>query len=333
MRNRLLGRVLATALGDLPVSTLLDEEKVEHLVCSPITAVSVRSPLTCQAPYGICQRCYGADLSTGKLVRLGTAVGIIAAQSVGEPGTQLTMRTFHSCGVANAQGDITLVLPRVEELFDARQPKQRAMLSPIEGQVSITDDNAHRRIRVFASDHGEDHVSDIARAASVLVTQGQQVSVGQALTSGDVDPHELLALFGRLATARYLVNEVQRVYRGTGVYIADLHVECIVRQMLRFERLEESGDTTLLPGEVVDRIAMESTNAHILAQGGTGALARPILLSLAAAALQTQSWLAAASFQHTSRVLTQAALAGQWDHLVGPKERLIVGRRIPTVQT
>jgi DNA-directed RNA polymerase subunit beta' len=351
MRDRLLDRALAESLpqAGLEQGTMLSEEKVARLLVSGITAVRVRSPLTCQAPSGICQRCYGIDLATGHLVRRGTAVGIIAAQSIGEPGTQLTMRTFHSGGIAHAQGDITQGLPRVEELFEVRRPKQRAVISEIDGTVEVERDEATgaQRVRVISREElggsypplpdnsADDGVCGermyvIHAGRSLLVEHGQTVSAGTPLTDGTLDPRDLLRILGREPTARYLVREVQRVYRGTGVYLHDKHLEVIVRQMLRFVWVREVGDTPLLPGEIVDRFTVEATNARVLAEGGAPALATPVLLGLTRAALQTRSPIAAASFQDTARVLTWAAIRGEWDPLQGFKERLVAGRRIPT---
>ncbi|GCE32048.1 DNA-directed RNA polymerase subunit beta' [Dictyobacter alpinus] len=332
MSSRLLGRVLAEPLPevDLPCRTLLDDTAIERIIAADIPAVLVRSPLTCEASYGICQGCYGLDLATARLVRLGAAVGIVAAQAVGEPGTQLTMRTFHSGGVAHAQGDITQGLPRVEELFDARHPKNMAILSEIEGMVTIEKGQAGpTRLHVRSLESGEERCYDVPLGKQLLIEDGTQVRVGQLLNAGHPDPQALLQLCGREAVARYLVNEVQQVYRSTGVYIADKHVECIVRQMVRYVFISEAGDTSFLPGEVVDRFFYAEVNARILAQGGQAATARPILLGLTKSVLQTHSWLAAASFQETSRVLTRAAIRGQWDNIRGFKERLIIGRRLP----
>jgi len=329
--------------------TLLTEEAVDRLLATGITAVRVRSPLTCQVPYGLCQRCYGIDLATGHLVRRGTAVGVIAAQSIGEPGTQLTMRTFHSGGIANAQGDITLGLPRVEELFEVRAPKHRAIISEVDGVVEIEKEEATgaHRVRVTLREERcganpalpdntthdgvcEERIYAIPADQKLLVEYGQAVLAGTPLVAGALDPQDLLRTLGRDAVARYLVSEVQRVYRGTGVYLHDKHIEVIVRQMLRFVSVRDVGDTPLLPGEVVDRFTVEATNARVLAEGGSPALVSPVLFGLTRAALQTRSPLAAASFQDTSRVLAWAAIRGELDTIQGFKEHLVVGRRIPT---
>jgi len=351
MRSRLLGRVLAESLPEaaLECGTLLTAEVVDRLLATDIIAVRVRSPLTCQTSYGICQRCYGIDLATGHLVRRGTAVGVIAAQSIGEPGTQLTMRTFHSGGIANAQGDITLGLPRVEALFEVRAPEHRAVISEIDGVVEIEKGQATgvQCVRVILREERcdasppppgnsvrdgvcEERTYSVPASQKLLVEHGQAVSAGTPLTAGTLDPRELLSTLGRDATARYLVSEVQRVYCGTGVYLHDKHIEVIVRQMLRFVSVRAVGDTSLLSGEIVDRFTVEAVNARVLAEGGAPALVSPVLFGLTRAALQTRSPLAAASFQDTSRVLAWAAIRGELDTLQGWKERLVVGRRIPT---
>jgi len=282
-------------------------------------------------------------------VRRGTAVGVIAAQSIGEPGTQLTMRTFHSGGIANAQGDITQGLPRVEELLEVRAPKHRAVISEIDGVVEIEKDGATgvQRIRVSSRKERcgaypppsgslthvevcEERTYSISAGHKLLVEHGQVVSAGMPLVTGARDPQDLLITLGRDAAARYLVSEAQRVYRGTGVYLHDKHIEVIVRQMLRFVSVCDAGDTPLLLGEIVDRFAVEAINARMLAEGGVPALVHPVLFGLTRAALQTRSWIAAASFQDTSRVLAWAAIRGELDTIQGFKERLVVGRRIPT---
>ena len=351
MRSRLLSRVLAESLLEVGMDrgTLLTEEAVDRLLATGITAVRVRSPLACQAPYGLCQRCYGIDLATGHLVRRGTAVGVIAAQSIGEPGTQLTMRTFHSGGIAHAQGDITLGLPRVEELFEVRAPKHRAIISEVDGVIEIEKEEATgaHRVRVTSREERcganpalpdntthdgvcEERIYAIPAGQKLLVEHGQAVLAGTPLVAGALNPKDLLRTLGCDGAARYLVSEVQCVYRGTGVYLHDKHIEVIVRQMLRFVSVRDAGDTSLLPGEIVDRFTVEAVNARVLAEGGTPALVSPVLLGLTRAALQTRSPLAAASFQDTARVLAWAAIRGELDTLQGLKERLVVGRRIPT---
>jgi DNA-directed RNA polymerase subunit beta' len=335
LRSRVIGRVLAEPVAGLEASVLLEEQHVEHLQACGITALRVRSPFTCQADYGICCRCYGRDLATGKLVKRGVAVGVIAGQSIGEPGTQLTMRTFHSGGIANAQGDITQGLPRVSELFEARVPKGAAVLADSDGEVQIEKraDTGKTVIRIRSTDamHASDkpRVYELAPGQALTVQDGQTVAIGTPLTSGARNPRHILDLQGCEETARYLINEVQRVYRGTGVYISDKHVEVIVRQMLRFVQISDPGDTHLLPGDLIDRFSFTHANEDILAQGGEPATAQPVLLGLTRTALRTTSWVAAASFQETSKVLTQAAIRSQVDSLKGYKERIVLGARIP----
>jgi DNA-directed RNA polymerase subunit beta' len=335
--SRVIGRVLAEPVGNLEAGTLLNERHIEELLAAGITALRVRSPFTCEANYGICCRCYGRDLATGKLVKQGVAVGVIAGQSIGEPGTQLTMRTFHSGGIANAQGDITQGLPRVIELFEARMPKGAALLAESEGTIQIEKqaDSGKTIIRLVNHELPESTPTstkeyELSPGQSLLVEDGQTVHIGTPLTSGAQNPKQILDLQGREATARYLINEVQRVYRSTGVYMSDKHVEVIVRQMLRSVQISDPGDTALLPGDLIDRFRFLHTNEEILAQGGEPAQAHPVLLGLTRAALNTASWVAAASFQETSKVLTNAAIGGQVDYLKGYKERIMLGARIPS---
>ncbi len=332
MHSRIVGRMLAEPVADLCAGTILDDALVDHLLARQITAVRVRSPLCCEALYGICRYCYGRDLATGKLVRRGVAVGIIAGQSIGEPGTQLTMRTFHSGGIAHAQGDITQGLPRVNELFEARVPARAALLSLTAGRVQLERREATGRQRLRVSDPAApfaERTYDFAAGQRLLVEEGQSVEIGTPLTAGPLDPQQLLKLLGREAVARYLVMEVQRVYRATGVYLNDKHIEIIVRQMLRSVQIVQSGDTDLLVGTIMDRFACASANLAVIVQGGSPALARPVLLGLTRTAFQTASWVAAASFQDTSRVLTQAAIRRQVDPLRGFKERIALGLPLP----
>ena len=337
MGSRVVGRVLAEPVSDLETGVLLDDQHVRRLLASGVTALRVRSPFTCQAASGICCHCYGQDLATGRLVQQGVAVGIIAGQSIGEPGTQLTMRTFHSGGIANAQGDITQGLPRVNELFEARVPKGAALLAQTEGTIHIEKqaDIGRTVIRITqparcTTSPGQERAYQIIPGQTVAVEEGQTVVIGTKLSAGACDPRQLLHLLGREATAHYLVNEVQRVYRATGVFLNDKHVEVIVRQMLRYVQVTDPGDTELLPTAILDRFSFMETNARTFVQGGQPAMARPVLLGLTRAALCTASWVAAASFQETSRVLTNAAIRGQVDPLKGYKQRVILGARIPT---
>jgi len=396
--QRILGRLLAAPLVDPRTGEILanrndeiDEALVQKCKELAIDTVYVRSPLACKADYGICRMCYGRNLATGKLVDIGEAVGIIAAQSIGEPGTQLTLRTFHTGGVASAD-DITQGLPRVQEIFEARTPKGKAILAEIDGIVELVREDEVRKIRVVATElytddhelppHYEPVVADgaqvnegdvlaqsnradlngepiVARIAGVVrigagqisvineerevrevvaphtarlapgIENGARVVAGQHLTEGSADPQELLALQGREAVQRYLVNEAQKVYRSQGVDINDKHIEVIVRQMLRRVRIEEPGDTDYLPGELIDSTEFVRKNAEIISQGGEPATASTMLLGITKASLTTDSFLAAASFQETTRVLTEAAITGKVDYLRGLKENVVIGKLIP----
>jgi DNA-directed RNA polymerase subunit beta' len=306
----------------------LTDELSETVVESGVESVQVRSVTTCEAEIGVCAMCYGRSLATGRLVDIGEAVGIIAAQSIGEPGTQLTMRTFHTGGVAGE--DITHGLPRVQELFEARKPKGEAQITELPGQVSIEDDDEKhlRRIRV-TSDDGDMVEYPVSFRARLAVSDGDRVEVGQQLTEGSVNPHEKLRVEGVLALQQHLVDEVQQVYRSQGVTIHDKHIELIARQMLRKVHIIEPGDTEYLPGDMVARRRFEETNAEVVENGGVPASARPILLGITKASLATDSWLSAASFQETTRVLTDAAISAKSDPLLGLKENVIIGKLIP----
>ena len=382
----------------------IDEEKVKQIVAAGVDKVYVRSPLTCQSRQGVCQACYGLDLSKGRLVDLRTTVGIIAAQSIGEPGTQLTLRTFHTGGVQGL--DITTGLPRVEELFEARIPKGQAVLSEIAGTAEIISADEGYRIRITNSESyrneyplppkaevlvrdgdrvevgailatkvasatakgkgkGKDKEKESAATTPVLlapvtgivsiegknlvisyeereeeeyavpftanirIEKGAHVKAGDQLTDGHVNPQDILRIKGREAIQRYLVDEIQKVYRSQGVSIHDKHIEVIARRMLQKVRVDDSGDTELLPGDLVDRFNFEETNARVVAEGGEAATAQTALLGITKASLNAESWLAAASFQETTRVLTEAAINGKTDRLVGLKENVIIGRLIP----
>ncbi|MBI4283281.1 MAG: DNA-directed RNA polymerase subunit beta', partial [Chloroflexi bacterium] len=377
----------------------ITEQKTSEILAAGVTDVHVRSPLSCQSKRGICQRCYGRDLARGHVVDLNTAVGIIAAQSIGEPGTQLTLRTFHTGGVVGL--DITTGLPRVEELFEARTPKISALISEISGLVEVIHGNEGEKIKITSSESFRDEypvpagfkvmvdngqwvdigtiLTSLARkkkatpealaitdetqpvlarvagrvaiedgqlaiiyeekeereytvpsATHIRVQTGDTVKAGQQLTDGSINPQEILHILGREATQQYLVDEVQRVYRSQGVNISDKHIEIIVHQMLAKVRIDSSGDTDLLPGELVDRYqTYEGVNAEVLAEGGEPATAQTVLLGITRASLSTSSWLAAASFQETTKVLTEAAIKGATDRLVGLKENVIIGRLIP----
>ena len=396
-------RYLAMPVADLNTGEIIldrndaiDDDAIRKLEESSVEAVLIRSPMTCESPRGICQRCYGLSLATMRPSMIGEAVGIIAAQSIGEPGTQLTMRTFHTGGVAGQ--DITSGLPRVEELFEARTPKGEAVLSEIDGVVEVSELGEGRSIRVTSSEEYADvyvlpegftsvvedgsivglgevlaepdgsaeideddlalmasdvmaRVSGIASvednvltitwtdedqreyvipaAARIAVRSGDGVTAGQALTSGPKNPQQILRIQGRDAVQRYLIDEVQKVYRSQGVPIHNKHVELIISQMLRKVQIDDPGDTELLPGEYVDRQQYEEVNAEVLAEGGEPATATPVLLGITRASLNMDSFLASASFQETTRVLTESAVNGQVDHLRGLKENVIIGRLIP----
>ncbi len=410
--ERIIGRLAASRLvnpqtGEVIVdrNEEIDERKADEIIAAGITKVHVRSPLSCQSRRGICQRCYGRDLARGHLIDLNTAVGIIAAQSIGEPGTQLTLRTFHTGGVVGL--DITSGLPRVEELFEARPPKSPAIISDINGVAEVIHGEEGDKIRVTSLDvfrdeyplpsgwqilvedgqwvdigtalacpapEAEDSIRRdeaalppvalaspnqpilagvagrvaiedgrlsiiyeekeereyfVPAATPIRVQTGDVVKAGQQLTDGSINPQEMLHILGREAVQQYLVDEVQRVYRSQGVNINDKHIEIIVHQMLNKVRIDSAGDTELIPGELVDRFQYEDINAEVLAEGGEPATAHTVLLGITRASLSTNSWLAAASFQETTRVLTEAAVKGATDRLVGLKENVIIGRLIP----
>jgi DNA-directed RNA polymerase subunit beta' len=403
--ERIIGRLAAVDIVDPRNNEIIvhrneqiPEVKAKQIIDAGITQVYVRSPLCCRAQRGICQSCYGRDLSQGEIVKPGTAVGIVAAQSIGEPGTQLTLRTFHTGGVVGA--DITSGLPRVEELFEARVPKGLAILTEIDGTAEITDTEEGRKIKITNSetyvdeyvlpegtktaiengewvdagtplvslaqsteDEKEQHVGSpidtlpVARVSGTVtvddnhlyiqyeerdereyivptgshlrVRTGDTLKAGDRLTDGSIDPQDILRVMGREAVQQYLVEEVQKVYRSQGVNISDKHIEIIVRQMLRRVRVESPGDTELLSGDLIDRFDYENVNAKVLAEGGEPATAQTVLLGITRASLNTNSWLAAASFQETTRVLTEAAIWGKTDKLLGLKENVIIGKLIP----
>ena len=292
----------------------------------PVEEVKIRTILTCRSKSGICAKCYGANMATGEAVQVGEAVGIIAAQSIGEPGTQLTMRTFHSGGVAG--DDITQGLPRVEELFEARKPKGLAIITEIAGTVTILDTKKKREIQVTAAD-GESKVYLIPYGSRIKVIDGQVLEAGDELTEGSVNPHDLLKIKGIRAVQDYMLREVQRVYRLQGVDIADKHIEVLVRQMLKKVRIENNGDTEFLPGTLVDVLDFEEMNEKLTAEGKEPAEGKRIILGITKAALATESFLSAASFQETTKVLTEAAIKGKVDNLIGLKENVIIGKLIP----
>ncbi|KRB80177.1 DNA-directed RNA polymerase subunit beta' [Nocardioides sp. Root190] len=316
------GATLAAAGEDL------GDVKIAELIAAGIEEVTVRSVLTCDAKTGTCAKCYGRSLATGKLVDIGEAVGIIAAQSIGEPGTQLTMRTFHTGGVASAS-DITQGLPRVVELFEARTPKGVSPISEAAGRVEIEETDKARKVLVTPDDGSEVIEYVVSRRSRLLVGDGDHIEVGQMLTQGTPDPKEVLRILGVRKTQQHLVDEVQEVYRSQGVSIHDKHIEIIVRQMLRRITVLESGETNLLPSDLVDRARFETENRRVVSEGGKPASGRPELMGITKASLATESWLSAASFQETTRVLTDAAINGRSDSLRGLKENVIIGKLIP----
>ena len=293
-----------------------------------IKTIEVRSPLTCQTRVGVCRECYGMDMSTMRLVGLGEAVGVIAAESIGEPGTQLTMRTFHTGGIATG-GDITQGLPRVIELVEARKPKVRAYISDLEGIVSVDEDDEKVKLSVSSEDGEFSKAYKVDKNTRILVRDGDRVEAGQQLTRGAINPHDLLESQGPDAVRYYLVEEIQRVYRGQGVSVHDKHIEVIVRQMLKFVEILESGDSEFLEGQTAERFDVETVNNALLDKDKTPAAWKPMLLGITKASLSTKSWLSAASFQHTTHVLTEAAVSGKADDLLGLKENVILGRLIP----
>ncbi len=400
MAERILGRLAASDITHPTTGEVIaarneeiDEAKVEKIMASGLTSVLVRSPLTCESRRGCCQYCYGRDLARGKLVDNNVAVGIVAAESIGEPGTQLTLRTFHTGGVVGL--DITSGLPRVEELFEARTPRGQAIISEIDGAAEVIQNEEGRKIKIASAEVFNDeyniptgwHVQvkngewvDIGKVlaappekektegteaqqpivarfageanlkkkqltityaekeereygvpstASIWVQNGAQVKAGQQLTDGSINPHDILRILGKGAVQQYLVDEVQKVYRTQGVNINDKHIEVITHQMLTKVRIDSAGDTDLVPDELVDKNLYEDTNAKVLAEGGEPATAHTVLLGITRASLSTDSWLAAASFQETTRILTEAAANGRVDKLVGLKENVIIGKLIP----
>ena len=293
----------------------------------PIEAVKIRTILTCRSHVGICAKCYGANMATGEAVQVGEAVGIIAAQSIGEPGTQLTMRTFHTGGVAG--GDITQGLPRVEELFEARKPKGLAIISELDGQVEIRDTKKKREVVVTNDETGESKAYLIPYGSRIKVQDNQTIEAGDELTEGSVNPHDLLKIKGIRAVQDYLLREVQRVYRLQGVDICDKHIEVIVRQMLNKVMIDESGDTNYLPGTLVNVLDFEDDNERLISEGKRPAVGKQVILGITKSALATDSFLSAASFQETTKVLTDAAIRGKVDPLLGLKENVIIGKLIP----
>jgi DNA-directed RNA polymerase subunit beta' len=341
LHERLLGRYLVENFvdektGDVLISKhkLMTDQDADMIVERDVSHIKIRSVLNCCAKHGVCKKCYGANLANGQTVAVGEAVGIIAAQSIGEPGTQLTMRTFHTGGVASAE-DITQGLPRVEELFEGRKPKHLAMISEITGKVSFEEIKKNRHVVVTDSETGDSKSYLVPFGSRIIVTDGQEIKAGTRVTEGSVNPHDVLAISGTHAVQDYLIEEVQRVYRMQGVDINDKHIEVIVRQMMKKVRIEDAGDTTLLPSSLVEKSELEYENEMIRERIRAGeselkqATSSPVLMGITKASLATDSFLSAASFQETTRVLTDAAIKGKVDPLLGLKENVIIGKLIP----
>ena len=340
LQDRITGRYICENIVDKDGNILVKANhmvtpKRAELICKkgvdekgePLTQIKIRTILTCRSHSGVCAKCYGSNMATGEPVQVGEAVGIIAAQSIGEPGTQLTMRTFHSGGVAG--GDITQGLPRVEELFEARKPKGLAIITEIAGTANLNDTKKKREIIVTNKETGESKAYLIPYGSRIKVADGAELEAGDELTEGSVNPHDILRIKGLRAVQDYMIQEVQRVYRLQGVEINDKHIEVIVRQMLKKIRIEESGDTEFLPGTNVDRLEFEDVNEALEAEGKEPATGEQIIMGITKASLATNSFLSAASFQETTKVLTEAAIKGKVDPLVGLKENVIIGKHIP----
>jgi len=335
LNDNLIGRLAAKKFGTKrgrellkrnQEITLVEVEAIAEAFGDEAVTVPVRSTLKCDAESGVCRNCYGVAPATGSMVDIGDAVGIIAAQSIGEPGTQLTMRTFHTGGVAGQ--DITQGLPRIVELFEARKPKGLAQMAEEAGKVSVEETDKALKVIVTESS-GEEHSYSFPPRTRLHVADGDKVEVGQQLNEGSLYPADLLAIRGRTETELYLVAEVQKVYRAQGVDIDDKHIELIARQMLKKVRIESKGSTTLLPGQLEDRGSLKRLNKQTKEDGGTAAKGEEVILGITKASLATESFLSAASFQETTKVLTDAALEGKRDKLVGLKENVIIGKLIP----
>ena len=336
LEERLTGRYTKKSVkhpetGEVIVGpdTLISEDLAREIVHAGVEEVTIRSVFTCNTRHGVCRHCYGINLATGDAVEVGEAVGTIAAQSIGEPGTQLTMRTFHTGGVAS-NTDITQGLPRVQEIFEARNPKGEAVITEVKGEVTAIEEDASTRTKkVFVSGATGEGEYVVPYTARMKVEVGDQVSRGAALTEGSIQPKRLLAVRDVLSVETYLLAEVQKVYRSQGVEIGDKHIEVMVRQMIRKVRVMDPGDTDLLMGTLMDITDFTDANKDVLISGGVPATARPVLMGITKASLETNSFLSAASFQETTRVLTDAAIRGKKDHLLGLKENVIIGKIIP----
>ena len=334
LEDRMTGRYAAEDIVDpetgeliVKANTMITPKRAAMITKAGIEKVKIRTVLSCRSHIGVCAKCYGANMATGQAVQVGEAVGIIAAQSIGEPGTQLTMRTFHTGGVAG--DDITQGLPRVEELFEARKPKGLAIISEFAGTISIKDTKKKREVVVANSETGETKAYLIPYGSRIKVLEGQVIEAGDELTEGSVNPHDILKIKGVRAVQDYMIQEVQRVYRLQGVDINDKHVEVIVRQMLKKIRIENSGDTDYLPGTLVDVLDYEEINENLIEQGKEPAEGSQVMLGITKASLATNSFLSAASFQETTKVLTDAAIKGKVDPLIGLKENVLIGKLIP----
>ena len=343
LEERLYGRYAAEDICDpktgeviVPKNALMRDKEAKAVVDAGVTEAKIRSVITCKSKHGVCAKCYGLSLANDKEVNIGEAVGIIAAQAIGEPGTQLTMRTFHTGGIAGGD-DITQGLPRVEELFEARKPKSLAVISEIGGTVEVYEEKGQPHIKVTGGeeDNFEVRIYPIVFDAHIRVKTGDVIKKGDTLTEGSVNPHDILRVCGSDDTQNYLIKEVQKVYRLQGVDINDKHIEVIVRQMMKKVRVDEEGDTPLLLGDIIDRVSFERENKKIEKRIEEGeitlrkAVATPVLLGITKASLATDSFLSAASFQETTRVLTEAAIEGKVDPLLGLKENVIIGKLVP----
>jgi DNA-directed RNA polymerase subunit beta' len=332
--DRVSGRYSAkdiTVGGEVIVKAgeIITKEDALKIEKTDLTTISIRSPMHCETRRGICAKCYGVDLMTGQTVRIGSAVGVSAAQSIGEPGTQLTMRTFHTGGVVSK--DITQGLPRVEELVEARAPKYLAVMSEGTGNVKIIQNGDEKKILIIPTSKDEDTVEhNIDPAATLVVEEGQLVAKGEPLTQGNLDLAEFYRHVGADKTRKYIIDDIQGVYASQAVALDDKHVEVIVKQMFNHVKVEEAGDTEFMAGELVTKASFEEENERILASGGEPATGKLNLLGITRASLMTDSFLSAASFIHTSNVLTDAAASGKVDSLLGLKENVIIGRLIPT---
>ena len=334
LQDRIRGRwsaydIIHPETGEIivPADTMITVDQAEAVEKAGIKKVWIRTVLTCRSEVGICAKCYGANMASGRYVRIGESVGIIAAQSIGEPGTQLTMRTFHTGGIAG--DDITQGLPRVEELFEARKPKGLAIIAEFGGHVTLNDTKKKREVIITNPETGETKDYLIPYGSRIKVYDGDIIEAGDEITEGSVNPHDILKIKGLRGVQDYMIQEVQRVYRLQGVEISDKHIEVIVRQMLKRVKIEENGDTDFLPGSLVDWLTFENTNAALEAEGKEPAKGSRVLLGITKASLATDSFLSAASFQETTRVLTEAAIKGKIDPLIGLKEKVIIGKLIP----